>query len=68
MICRTVRLSPIASIDDTTNTSNDTFKTTLRIACYTYEAICFRLYGVEQPFFDKTWQLPLVEPVAFNTI
>lgn len=27
-----------------------------------------RLYGVEQPFFDKTWQLPLIEPIDFSAL
>lgn len=27
--------------------------------------VYFRLYGVQQAFFDKTWQLPLVEPIDF---
>ena len=27
-----------------------------------------RLYGVEEPFFDKTWQLPLVEPIDFDMV
>jgi hypothetical protein len=27
-----------------------------------------RLYGVQQAFFDKTWQLPLIEPVNFENI
>jgi hypothetical protein len=30
--------------------------------------VYFRLYGVQQAFFDKTWQLPLVEPVDFKHI
>jgi hypothetical protein len=30
--------------------------------------VYFRLYGVEQAFFDKTWQLPLVEPVDFQNL
>ena len=29
--------------------------------------VYFRLYGVEQPFFDKTWQLPLVAPIDYAT-
>ena len=28
--------------------------------------VYIRLYGVQQAFFDKTWQLPLVEPVNFK--
>ena len=30
--------------------------------------VYFRLYGVQQAFFDNTWQLPLVEPVNFKHI
>ena len=30
--------------------------------------VYFRLYGVEQPFFDKSWQLPPVAPIDFATL
>lgn len=29
--------------------------------------VYFLLNGVEQPFFDQTWQLPLVAPIDFAT-
>ena len=30
--------------------------------------VYFRLYGVQHAFFDRTWQLPLVEPVNFERL
>lgn len=29
--------------------------------------VYFLLNGVEQPFFDQTWQLPLFAPIGFTT-